>query len=196
MTPHSQSGETIDQARRRLAQKASESGVTLRREADGRSYASSVSQPGSWHYVTGLSCDCLGFQRVQRCMHHSAFLEHLGWLPEDDPRDPDPAAPSTPIVGNPIDAWWVGTPDGPEPVTAILVDGAETLRVTGAADALRVQLIDHGQVINDLTKCTPGDLDHLQAVALWVERIGAAILAQRLVPLGDHHSADTMRDAA
>jgi hypothetical protein len=33
------------------------------------------------HRVTRLSCDCLGFQRAQRCTHHAALLDCLGELP-------------------------------------------------------------------------------------------------------------------
>jgi hypothetical protein len=193
MTPNAQPAETIDQARRRLAQKARESGVTLRRDADGRWYASSVSQPGTWHYVTGFTCDCLGFGRVQRCMHHSALLAHLGWLPED-PRDPDPAAPGSAFIA--YHAPEEATAHDDVWVTAIVVDGRETIRVTGDGDALRVQWVEQGRVIDDLTDCTPPGLDHRGAVACWVERIGAAILMQLLVPLGDARGPETFRDAA
>ena len=95
MAPITPISETVDQARRRLAQKALESGVRLRMDQGGRWYASSVSRPGEWHFVTGFSCDCLGFVRVQRCMHHSALLAQLGWLPGCEPVDPDPVLPGT-----------------------------------------------------------------------------------------------------
>jgi hypothetical protein len=71
--------EMVDQAIARLAQKARDLGVRLVRNNDGRHYASSISRPGHWHYVTGVSCDCQGFATHQRCMHHSALMSALGW---------------------------------------------------------------------------------------------------------------------
>ena len=82
--------ETIDQARTRLAQRARESGVKLRVDVNtGRWYATSVSRPGLEHFVTAHSCTCEGFIRRQRCVHHSAVLAAIGWLPDaaDDPDD-------------------------------------------------------------------------------------------------------------
>ncbi len=73
--------ETQRQALTRLLDKARAEGVTLSRDQDGRHYASSVSQPGTRHYVTGYSCDCRGFATHQRCKHLAALLSALGWLP-------------------------------------------------------------------------------------------------------------------
>jgi hypothetical protein len=82
--------EIRDEMILRLAQRARESGVRIIRDRrDGRFYASSASQPGLWHYITAVSCDCKGFARHARCMHHAALLVALGWVPEDDP-DPSP----------------------------------------------------------------------------------------------------------
>jgi hypothetical protein len=79
-----------DEAIRRLARKARAEGVQLYRDAwDGRFYASSVSCPGAMHYVTGISCDCMGFVSHQRCKHHSALLVALGWV-TDETIEPDP----------------------------------------------------------------------------------------------------------
>ncbi len=82
--------EAIDQARTRLAQRARESGVKLRVDVNtGRWYATSVSRPGMEHFCTAHSCTCEGFIRHQRCIHHSAVLACIGWLPDaaDDPGD-------------------------------------------------------------------------------------------------------------
>jgi hypothetical protein len=195
MTPNPQSGETTDQARHRLAQKARESGVTLRRDSDGRWYASSVSQPGIWHYVTGFSCDCLGFGRVQRCVHHSLLLTHLGWLAEDDPYGPAPATPSTisPLAVSTSDG---GTRDRQQWVTLIVVDGVETIRLTGDRDALCVQWLEHGWVIHELTDWIPSNLDHRRTFASWVECLGAAFLLQTLVLMSDASAPETLHDAA
>ncbi len=83
--------ESHDEAVIRLAAQAAERGVQIYRTPDGRYWATSISQPGALHYVTGHSCDCVGFMRHQRCTHHSALLAHLGWLPASP--DPTPAAP-------------------------------------------------------------------------------------------------------
>jgi hypothetical protein len=81
---------TREQAIARLAQKARESGVKLRRDPkDGRHYCSSASMPGHWHYVTAVSCDCTGFASHGRCMHHSALLVALGWVNEDTTPETD-----------------------------------------------------------------------------------------------------------
>ncbi len=80
--------ETERTALTRLLAKAKAEGVKLIKDRDGRHFASSVSQPGTLHYVTGLSCDCRGFVSHGRCKHHAALLAALGWLtgtPEPDP---------------------------------------------------------------------------------------------------------------
>ncbi len=87
--------ETRDAAIVRLAEQARQSGVRICRDRrDGRHYASSVSQPGTWHYVTGVSCTCVGFARHQRCMHHSGLLAALGWISDEMPQ-PEPPVPAT-----------------------------------------------------------------------------------------------------
>ena len=79
-----------DAAIRRLGRKARAEGVQLYRDAkDGRYYASSVSCPGKLHYLTGLSCDCVGFASHGRCKHNSALLLALGWV-ADSTFEPDP----------------------------------------------------------------------------------------------------------
>jgi hypothetical protein len=66
----------------RLAALAQARGLRLTQEQPTVWYCSSASQHGEPHYVTGLSCDCRGFQEHQRCSHYALLLEHLGWLPE------------------------------------------------------------------------------------------------------------------
>jgi hypothetical protein len=95
--------ETHEAAIARLAQKARDNGVRLVRDADGRHYASSVSQPGRWHYVTGVSCDCMGFVSHGHCMHHSALMAALGW----DGGTPTPAAITAPACHTCHDAGTV-----------------------------------------------------------------------------------------
>ena len=80
--------ETERTALTRLLAKAKAEGVRLIKDRDGRHFATSVSAPGTLHYVTGYSCDCQGFATHQRCKHHAALLSALGWLqgaPEPDP---------------------------------------------------------------------------------------------------------------
>jgi hypothetical protein len=95
--------ETREEAVARLAQKARDLGVRLVRDGDGRHYASSISRPGTWHYVTGWSCDCQGFATHQRCMHHSALLSALGW----DGSTPEPETITTPACRTCQDAGTV-----------------------------------------------------------------------------------------
>jgi hypothetical protein len=80
-----------DEAIRRLARKARAERVQLFCDSrDGRYYASSVSCPGKMHYLTGVSCDCMGFASHGRCKHHSALLLALGWVSDDTTCEPDP----------------------------------------------------------------------------------------------------------
>ena len=65
----------------RLAALAHQRGLRLTREQPTVWFCSSASSPEP-HYVTGLSCDCRGFQEHQRCSHYALLLAHLGWLPE------------------------------------------------------------------------------------------------------------------
>lgn len=83
--------ESRDEAILRLADQAAQRGVQIYRTPDGRHWATSISQPGELHYVTGYSCDCPGFLRHQRCTHHSALLASLGWLPGA----PEPTPPAS-----------------------------------------------------------------------------------------------------
>ena len=100
--------ETVDQARRRLAEKARQEGVKLTLDDDGRWYASSVSTPGTRHYLTAYSCDCVGFCNHGRCKHNSALLACLGWLDLDD--DPDPAGAALPDCAVCLDAGLIDAP--------------------------------------------------------------------------------------
>jgi len=189
--------ESVDQARLRLAQKARDSGVKLRIDPDGRWYASSVSSPGHWHYVTGFSCDCLGFFRVQRCMHNSALLACLGWLSGDEPTDPDPM----PLV---ITLAHTGghyrlkgeTQWQQKPVTTILVNDVGKVRLTGGTDGLRVHWMERGQPIDDMTECTPRSLDHYQAIEYWIECLDASISAQSVMEEAGLRPSTSVRDAA
>jgi hypothetical protein len=81
--------ETREEGIARLAQRARESGVAIRRDVTGRYFVSSASQPGQWHYCTAVSCDCRGFASHGRCMHHSLLLTHLGWVGDETP-EPEP----------------------------------------------------------------------------------------------------------
>lgn len=88
--------ESREDALMRLATQARASGVKLYMDqVDGRFYASSRSQPGALHRLTGFSCTCQGFIRHSRCSHLAALHSALGWL-EPDP-DPDPPAATTPV---------------------------------------------------------------------------------------------------
>jgi len=68
----------------RLAALAQTRGLRLTQESETVWFCSSASQHGDPHFVTGLSCDCRGFQEHQRCTHFALLLDALGWLPEVD----------------------------------------------------------------------------------------------------------------
>jgi len=77
----------------RLADQARTSGVRLYQDrADGRFYASSRSQPGTFHRLTGFSCSCQGFIRHGRCSHLAVLHSALGWLESPEPTPPAPAS--------------------------------------------------------------------------------------------------------
>jgi len=92
--------ETVDEAFHRLAAEARRQNVVVYRVAGPKGpqwFSPSQSRPGGVHALTAVSCDCDGFVRWQRCMHHSALLDHLGWLPVIGP-DPEPDPPATPVA--------------------------------------------------------------------------------------------------
>jgi len=67
----------------RLAGVARDRGIRLYQEATtGAWFATSATKPGAVYYVTGYSCTCEGFVYHQRCSHHAALLDRLGWLPD------------------------------------------------------------------------------------------------------------------
>lgn len=78
----------------RLVGQARADGIRIyRNPRDGRHYASSASTPGRLHYVTGYSCDCLGFITHQRCKHLAALHAALGWIQPD----PEPTPPAVSV---------------------------------------------------------------------------------------------------
>jgi len=168
--------ETLEEARVRLAAKARQDGVTLTVEEDGRHYASSTSKPGTLHYVTGYSCDCVGFANRGRCKHHSALLSAMGWLDDADP-EPTPPVAAVAITHVP-GAWgpggWLvsdGCPVWQEPLTEIMIDGEVNVRIEGDTFGLSVHWIEQGRPIDNLTACTPVGLDHYGAVKHWIEAL-------------------------
>jgi hypothetical protein len=99
--------ESREDALMRLATQAKASGVKLYMDkVDGRFYASSRSQPGALHRLTGFSCTCQGFIRHGRCGHLAALHSALGWINVD----PDPAGAVLPDCAVCHDA---GVIDGP-----------------------------------------------------------------------------------
>jgi len=66
----------------RLADQGRANGVRLPSECvTGERFATSATDPGAVHSLTGFSCSCPGFVYHQRCSHHAALLERLNWLP-------------------------------------------------------------------------------------------------------------------
>ncbi len=81
--------ESREAALIRLADQARTTGVKLYMDRkDGRFYASSRSQPGTFHRLSGFSCSCQGFIRHGRCAHLAALHAALGWLEAPDPTPP------------------------------------------------------------------------------------------------------------
>ncbi len=194
MSPITHLSEGVDEARRRLAQQARDQGVRLRLAADGRWSASSVSQPGAWHYVTGFSCDCPGFIAHSRCMHHSALLACLGWLPDNGPADPVPL--DITLSTSRGHYRLAGEDDWQDPTTTILVDGVAKVRIEGDTNGVRVHWLEDGQPIDDLTDCTPILLDHHGAVAFWIESLDLSVPAQTVMERAGLRRADAYPDAA
>jgi hypothetical protein len=81
----------------RLAGKARTDGIRLFRDRAGRYYASSASEAGKLHYLTGYSCDCRGFMTHQRCKHYAALMTALGWLEREPEPDPEPTPPAVSV---------------------------------------------------------------------------------------------------
>jgi hypothetical protein len=88
----------------RLAAVAQTRGLRLTQESATVWFCSSARQHSDPHYVTGLSCDCRGFQEHQRCTHFALLLDHLGWLPEVEP-----VAAPTPLVAGDACLWCFGS---------------------------------------------------------------------------------------
>ncbi|MDP9358713.1 MAG: hypothetical protein M3R02_26230 [Chloroflexota bacterium] len=80
----------------RLADEAEQRGIKILVEPiSGEHFATSGSKANILYRLTGFSCTCKGFQRWQRCTHHSLLLAQLGWLPDPEPEpDPSPSAPA------------------------------------------------------------------------------------------------------
>lgn len=83
--------ETREQTLTRLLAKARHDGIKLYRDhTDGRYYATSTGDAGTLHYVTGYTCDCVGFFHHGACKHYAALMSALGWID----RKPDGPAPA------------------------------------------------------------------------------------------------------
>lgn len=180
--------ESQRQALSRLLQKARAEGVQLMRDRDGRHFATSTSQPGHLHYVTGYSCDCRGFVTHGRCKHYAALLSALGWL------EPAPTGCETlAITCSHVSGHYSlsNEPEWVEPVTTIAIDGVDKVRITGDTFALSVHWLEQNRPIDDLTGCTHPYLDHAGAVEYWIhsldDRVPAHVPMQAagLFPAGE-----------
>jgi hypothetical protein len=174
--PHLHPHESPGQALARLAAQARAEGVRIYRDSrDGRHYATSAGHPGVLHYVTGFSCDCLGFILHQQCTHHAALLAALRWIPVP----PTPAPPLQLSIHHAAghfgaQGWLVGTGGTRwyDSVTTIAVDGIAKVRIKGEKHDLRVTWLQDDAPVDDLTANTPPGLTHDEAVHAWVQSLG------------------------
>lgn len=58
-----------------------------------------------------------------------------------------------------------------EPVTTIMIDGVEKVRITGERTSLKVVWIENRRAIDDLTGCTPSFLLHSGVVRHWLNSL-------------------------
>jgi len=170
--------EGDEQAMIRLLAKARQEGIRLYRDSsDGRHYASSSSMPGRLHYLTAYSCTCKGFIAHGRCKHHSALLAALGWLGTSPEPTPDEKIRVVHIGGHYAAGGWLvgnGDPEWQEPVSSILENGAEMIRITGEGFGVRVVWLDHGKTVDDMTSTTPYG-NHYQTVLYWLKALGGKV---------------------
>lgn len=169
--------ETERTALTRLLAKAKAEGVKIIRDEDGRHFASSVSQPGTRHYVTAYSCDCRGFVAHQRCKHHAALLSALGWLQGAPATDAGTEALA--ITCAHVDGHYslAADPEWQEPRTEIMIDGDVKVRIVGDTYGLSVHWLEGGRPIDDLTGCTPSYMDHYEAVRYWIASLDTRVPA-------------------
>jgi len=172
--------ETLEEARVRLAAKAEAEGVKLTRDQDGRHYASSTSKPGQSHYVTGYSCDCVGFANRGRCKHHSALLSSMGWLDDADPEPPRPG-PAVAVVHTAghwsTRGWLVRTRDIEwiEPTTTIAISDIDVVRISGDDHDVRAHWIENGHAVDNMTASMPSGMTHRAAVEYWLRSLAASV---------------------
>lgn len=167
--------ESTDDALRRLARKAAAEHVHIYEDRrDGRTYASSVSQPGYLHHVTMTSCDCVGFANHGHCKHHAALLVALGLIDIPSLQPGETAVTVRRIAGHYAPGGWLAgsAPEWQEPRSTIAVDGVDTVRITGDVESLAVHWLEEGHPIDDLLDCTPAGLAHDEAVGYWMSRLG------------------------
>lgn len=161
----------------RLADKARTDGIRLYRDpVDGRHYASSASEPGRLHYVTGYSCDCRGFMTHQRCKHHAALLAAMGWLTDKPEPDPPGATLRIHRTGDYYDdrGFYV------DPSAVIFVSGVARVRLEGDGHELRTHWFSPAGLPAGIAPETPRGMTHEQAVEHWASQL-AQVHARRNV---------------
>jgi hypothetical protein len=75
---------------------------------EGALLVASKSEPGTWHHLTGQTCDCKGFQYRGHCRHIAAALE----LEAATTTDTTVTVEITPDFGGGWVVRWLGTQHG------------------------------------------------------------------------------------
>jgi len=81
------------------------------------------------------------------------------------------------VAGYYAEGGWLagnGQREWHDPMTTIVVNGVDTVRICGERSTLRVQWLEANVAVDDLTACTPPGLGHAEAVRSWLEAIGPA----------------------
>ena len=78
-----------------------------------------------------------------------------------------PGVYSLPGLSHPGGVWQ-------EPTTTIFVDGEAMIQIEGNDSDVRVWWVEHGRVVEDATRCTPGCRSHYEMAYRWTLGMAAS----------------------